>query len=412
MIDPAPATVLPESRVRLHNIAIRQEGDGWIAGRLETRCVVAIPLAGVVAIELLRNGHTIDEAATHMAHTEGCVFDVLSFTQDLAALGFLAAVDGRPIVVEPPLRASFPRIRPEYVRFALSPVVPILFLGLMLAASVALVQQPSLIPSFHEMLWSPRGSAVLALSAGAGWSLVYVHELAHLITARAAGVHARIRLSTRLQFLVAETDISGIEFAPRRHRLTAYLAGMATNLTVAAVAILIQATTNSATAAHRVLAAITVIALMSLPFECMVFMRTDVYYVLQDVLACRNLYGDGTAYVRYLGNRVRHFLSGSTTRTVDPSFGLPDHERQAVRIYSVVVIVGTVACLVAMGTFTVPADLTLISRVVTHIGVDHSMITNLDSAVVLLILGSAHALWGLTWWRRYRKSIVRWNQAS
>ncbi|WP_328401766.1 hypothetical protein [Nocardia sp. NBC_00403] len=402
MTEPVPVVVLPESRVRLHDMAIRQDGDEWITGRLDTRRFVALPRAGAVAIELFRAGHSIDEAATRMAHTEGCVFDVLSFARDLAALGFVADIDGRPVASEPPLPASFPRIRPEHARFALSPVFPVLFIGLMLAATVALVLRPGLLPSFHELLWSSQGTAVLALSAGAGWSLVYVHELAHFITARAAGVHARIQLSTRLQFLIAETDISGIEFAPRRHRLTAYLAGMATNLSVAAVAVLIQATTSPATTVHRILAATMVIALMSLPFEFMVFMRTDIYYVLQDVLACRNLFGDGTAYARYLGNRVRHTIFGSTTGTVDPSLGLPHHERRAVRIYSVVLVVGTALCLGVMAIFTVPADLTLISRAITRIGLGQSLITNLDSVVVLLILGSVHTVWVLTWWRRHR----------
>ncbi len=267
---------------------------------------------------------------------EGRQFDVLSFAHNLMALGFVAGVDGRPIPSDPPLPASFPRIRPERVRFALSPVLPVLFAGLMLAAAVALVVRPDLMPSFHDLLWSPRGSAVLALSVGAGWSLVFVHELAHFVTARAAGVHARIQLGTRLQFLIAETDISGIEFAPRRHRLTAYLAGMATNLSVAAVAILLLTMTGEATTAHRILAATLLIAVLPLSFQFMVFMRTDIYFLLQDVTNCRNLFSAGTDYARYIGGRLRHSIVRSAHDAVDPSVYLPRHERRAVRAYSVV----------------------------------------------------------------------------
>jgi hypothetical protein len=45
-----------------------------------------------------------------------------------------------------------------------------------------------------------------------------VHELAHLAAARSLGVPARIGLSTRLFYLVAQTDVSGIWAAPRRAR--------------------------------------------------------------------------------------------------------------------------------------------------------------------------------------------------
>jgi hypothetical protein len=136
-------------------------------------------------------------------------------------------------------------------------------------------------------------------------------------------------------------------------------------------------------------------------------MRTDVYYVLQDLMSCRNLFGDGGAYARYLGNRLRHSIIGSSAETVDPSLGLPHHERRAVRIYSVVLVAGTALCLAAMAAFTIPADLTLISRAVTRIGPGRSLLTDLDSGVVLLILGGMHTVWAVAWWRRHRERITR-----
>ncbi|MFE9319811.1 site-2 protease family protein [Nocardia sp. NPDC052278] len=363
---------------------------------------MALPSAGATALEFLRAGHTIEQAAGRLADAEGREFDVLSFVAALMELEFVAEVDGRPVPCVPPRPATFPWIRPEHVRFALSPVFPVLFACLMVAAVATLAVRPDLLPSFHNLLWSPAGSVVLVLSVTAGWSLVFVHELAHFVVARATGVHARIRLGTRLQFLVAETDISGIELAPRRHRLTAYLAGMSTNFSVAAVAMMFAAATAQATTPHRILAAVVVIALLPLPFQFMVFMRTDIYFVLQDLTACRDLYGDGIAYARYLGNRLRYIIFRRSDTAEDPSLRLPSHERRAVRVYSVVLVLGTVLCLAAMVTFTLPADLTLIYRAIDRLGPSHPVATNLDSVVVLLILGTLHAVWGVTWWRRHR----------
>ena len=38
--------------------------------------------------------------------------------------------------------------------------------------------------------------------------------------------------------------------------------------------------------------------LLALPTQFMVFMRTDLYFVLQDLTRCANLYADGSAYLR------------------------------------------------------------------------------------------------------------------
>ncbi|WP_406268997.1 M50 family metallopeptidase [Nocardia sp. NBC_00881] len=371
-------------------------------GRFETRRFVALPREGVTALELLRAGHTIEQAARRLADDEGHEFDVLSFVEALMALDFVDEVDGRPVPCAAPRPASFPRVCPDHVRFALSPVLPVLFGCLMMATAAVLVTRPDLLPGFHHLLWSPEGSVVLAVSVIVGWSLVFVHEMAHFVVARATGVHARIGLGTRLQFLVAETDISGIELAPRRHRLTAYLAGIALNLTVAAVAILLAVVTDETTIIHRILAAVVVIALLPLPFQFMVFMRTDIYFVLQDLTACRDLYGDGATYVRYIGNILRNTIFRHNRAVDDPSIGLPPHERRAVRVYSVVLVVGTVLCLAVMATVTLPADLTLIYRAITRLGPNRSVATNLDSVAVLLILGTLHTIWAVTWWRQHR----------
>lgn len=99
----------------------------------------------------------------------------------------------------------------------------------------------------------------------------------------------------------------------------------------------------------------------------MVFMRTDLYFVLQDVTRCRDLYGDGVAYTKYAARRAL----GRTTAP-DPSLELPAHERRAVRAYSVVLVVGTTLCLAFLATVTLPADITLFARAVAHLGPGHS----------------------------------------
>lgn len=140
------------------------------------------------------------------------------------------------------------------------------------------------------------------------------------------------------------------------------------------------------------------LALLPLPFQLLVFMRTDLYFVLQDLTGCRDLFGDGVAYTRY---RARRLLPrrGRRTDEPDPSLALPAHERWAVRGYSVVLVVGTALCLAFFAAVTLPADLTLFARAVVKSGAGPSAWDRLDGITVVVTLGALHALWLRTWWR-------------
>ncbi|WP_051165048.1 hypothetical protein [Nocardia testacea] len=403
MTDPRRSGPTATSRVLLHELAIRADRDEWLVGRFETRVFVALPEAGVAAIEILASGASVIETTRHLAGQRGTEFDVLAFVADLTELGFVAEIDDCPVPSAPPLPPTLPRLRPEYVRYALHPILPVLLACLVVAAAVTVVRMPQTRPGFRDLLWSSHGGLVLVTGFVFGWSLLFLHELAHFAAARAAGVRSRIQLGTRLQFLVAETDISGIELAPRRHRITAYSAGIAVNLAVASTAVLLQTVVTEHGLAHRLLAAATILALLPLSFQLMVFMRTDLYFVLQDLTGCRDLYGDGRAYARYLCNRGRHAVIGHRWTAADPSLNLPRHERRAVRVYSVVLVLGTALCLTVAATYTLPADVTLLIRAIQGIAAARSGTSTLDSAVVLVILGIGHTLWAVTWWRRRRE---------
>ncbi|MFD3583923.1 hypothetical protein [Streptomyces sp. NPDC058683] len=390
----------PSTRVLLHDLGIRRDRDEWIVGRMATRTFVALPAAGARAVELLGQGLSVARTAELLRAETGEELDITDFVRDLAALGFVARIGDRPVPDAVPPRASLPWLRPRAVRFALHPALAVLVAVLLTAAVAVLVRRPDLVPGYRDLLWSPHGSLVLLTGAAAGWALLFAHELAHLVTARAAGVPGRMRLGTRLQFLVMQTDISGIELAPRRQRLTAYLAGIALNLSVASALVLVLAVTDTGTTAHRVLAAGLLLALLPLPFQCMVFTRTDLYFVLQDVTGCRNLYGDGLAYARY---RFRRLLRArGRAGAGDPSTRLPPHERRAVRLYSVVLVAGTVACLAFMAAVTLPADLTLLVRAARGLGADQGLARTADSVAVLVTLGGVNVLWLVTRWRNRR----------
>lgn len=397
----APAVVGDASRVRLHSLHLREDGESWIVGRVETGDFIAIPPVGRRALTLLPD-HTVAEVHTRLLDETGDEVDVADFVSSLVEIGFVAAVDGHEVESAPVPRSMLARVRPEHVWWLLHPAVALFCAVVVLAALAVLAVDPTLAPRPSDLLWSSLGAVVLLGNLAIVWTLILFHELAHLFVARAAGAPGRMSLGTRLQFLAAQTDVSGVWAAPRRARFSVYLAGIVTNLVLAAVAVLVRAA-GVGGQPGELLAAVALLSLSLVPAQFLVFMRTDLYFVLQDVAGCANLYADGSAYARHVAGR----LVRRTTSDDDPSRRLPRRERIAVRSYTVVLVVGTLTCLAVELLVSLPVAVALLSSAVDTAATGGTVTHVLDAVAVASTTVLFTVLWARAWWRRHGPRVHR-----
>jgi putative peptide zinc metalloprotease protein len=391
------------SRVRLRRLCERRDGDGWVIGRIETGDFIAVPEVAHRVIELLGEGRVIDDVAAKLRAETGTSFAVADFVAALDELGFIAAVDDRVRADNPLLPPSLPWLRPGHVRWLMHPLAPVVVAGFAVAAVVVLALHPALLPSYRVLVWSRRAGLVLAVNAAIAWTIILVHELAHLAAARAAGVPARITLSTRLQFLAAQTDVSGVWAAPRRTRMTVYLAGMSIDVCSAGICLLILGLADPRGLARHLLAVAVAETLLGLLAQFMVFMRTDIYFVLLDLTGCANLYADSSGFLRYLGGRLTRRVTHAGGPNLDPSREYPAPQRHAVRLYSVVLLAGTAACLGVEFAVSLPALITLVVRAVSETGT--TLTATADASVALAILLGFQILWVSRWWHRHEPQV-------
>jgi hypothetical protein len=389
------------SRVRLHSLHLREDGESWIVGRVETGDFIAIPPVGRRVLTLLPD-LTVAEVRTRLLDETGAEVDVADFVSSLVDVGFVAEVDGNEVDSAPVPRSMLAWLRPDHVRWLLHPVVALVLAAVVLAGLAAIGFDPGLTPEPHDLLWSRLGALVLLGNVGIVWTLILLHEFAHLLTARAAGAPGRMSLGTRLQFLAAQTDVSGVWAAPRRARFTVYLAGIATNLLIAAVCVLVRA---AGVGGHpgELLAAVALLSLSLIPAQFLVFMRTDLYFVLQDVAGCANLYADGSDYARYVAGR----LVRRRTSDGDPSRRLSGRERVAVRLYTVVLVAGTITCLAVELLVTLPVAIELLASAV-HTALSGGTGTELvDAGALAFTTVLFFFLWTRAWWRQHGSQVRR-----
>jgi len=386
--------VADTSRVVFHPLTMRRDGDGWVIGRTDTGDFAAMPPAAHRAIALLSAGRTIGEVAEALRRETGKDIAVADFVTQLDRMGFLSAIDSQGRGGPSPVRASLPWLRPQHVRWLLSPLASWLTAAIIASAAVLVIADPGVLPGYRDLVWSRHSGLVLLVDTAIGWALVWLHELGHLATARAAGVPGRFSLSTRLQFLVAQTDVSGIWAAPRRVRLTVYLAGIAVDLLVASACLLAVGLAHPVGLTRKLLLVAVLEAVLELPAEFLIFMRTDVYFLVQDLSGCANLYAAGSAQVRYLARRLRH------PEAPDPAQALPPAERSAVRAYCWLLLCGTAGCIAAATVITVPAAIALFGHAISELS-GSAPAARADGAAAIAVSGAYQILWLRAWWRRH-----------
>ncbi|WP_147268923.1 hypothetical protein [Sphaerisporangium album] len=404
------APVTAASRITFHALVMRPDDDDpemIVVGRPELREFVELPALYGEAIRLLGEGLPVTAAQERITADHMVELDVAELVDALAELGFVASVNGQELhdpAGDAP-RNLFPWLVQRHVAWIFSRPVKLLWLAVVAGALVTLATQPDLVPRYQHFFWGHYiGLTVLVNTALFSVSMS-MHELMHLAAARSLGAPARISFGTRLHNLVVQTDVTAIWGVPRRRRYRVYLAGMAWDFLLIATLILLAGHVGMPATAKALLQALALTALLSMPFQIQVYMRTDLYYVLRDLLRCRNLFDDGLRYARYLLARVASPLRRPRGPVEDPTSDLPAHERRATRVYTFFLVLGSSVTLGSFALYGAPiaigALLRAIEGITSGLG-GGSALTIVDSALFLLIEGGIQALFVVTFIRGHR----------
>jgi putative peptide zinc metalloprotease protein len=345
------------SQVRLHQLDFRREADCWIVGRPATGDFVALPGEAVTLLRALNEGQTVGEAKRQADLVHDDDIDAVEFVRDLVGLGFIAAIDGQVLDASPPKLPSLPWLQPRHVRWLLARPAWI-------AAAVVIACGLTLALLRHELhgygaffvFRDPGGD--IALAAVLGMAVVGCHEAAHLAVARAAGIPGWIGWSTRLVFLVAQTQVPGLWTADRSVRIRVFLAGITWDLLILVGCTAVMAVTPEEGLPHRVLGQLSLILLLGLARQCALFMRTDLYYVVQELARCKNLYADALDHMRY---RMRRLLLKDNPGP-DPVLELPASERRPVSGFAVLILLGSIVTLGIFAGYEAPIAVVALVR--------------------------------------------------
>jgi len=343
-----------QSRLRLRPLSVVADGDEYLVGDPQSGTYVALPAIGVTVIERLRAGATLGEARRVASAEAGEDVDAVDFGNTLVELGFVADVDGTPIDAAPEGRARrwIGGVRPEVARPLFNRFAWACYAALFAGCAVVFTAQPEYLPRPDDLFF--LSSPVNSLGMLVVWGMLSAagHEAAHWLAARAEGVPARFSVGRRLYFLVFETDLSHLWGLPRGRRFGPLLAGLAFDTVVLSALLAVTLVSRSA-AVDRSAAALIAVEVSGILFQCLVFLRTDLYLVLVMMFGCRDLRRVNSLELRRMVGRL-------TPEQAVQLAGAHPQDLRVARWFRWLSLAGIVAATGYFAAFVVPALWTLL----------------------------------------------------
>ncbi|GAA1985397.1 hypothetical protein [Catenulispora subtropica] len=298
----------------IHSLSYVADGDEVVVGRVDTGSYAALPADGAELLKRIAAGMALDEAAQWYEDTFHEQVDVDDFVETLRELGFVRdeadGADGTPAAA-PPVR--FQRLG----RVLLSPVAWVCYAAVFAAWLAVAARHSALRPAPHQIFFTRSLILVQLVITLAQVPLILAHEEFHILAGRRLGLPTRLRLSNRLTYIVAETQINGLLSVPRRKRYLPFLAGMGCDVVVFSGLGLVAAATRHADGSFpltgRVCLALAFTVAVRFAWQFQLYLRTDLYYVFATALNCHDLHDASKALLK---NRVRRAL-GRRERLVD-----------------------------------------------------------------------------------------------
>jgi hypothetical protein len=319
-----------EATVRLHSLTMVAEDDAVMVGRPDIGSYALFPREGAQALRMLDAGSPVSAVAEWYEQACGEILDVADFLSALEDLQFLQA-EGED-------KAAIPKLRWQRLgRWMFSWPAWICYATLIVVAAVAMIQNPSLRPTYQHIFFTQYLSLIPIVIAVSQLPCVLIHEAFHALAGRRLGLPSVLRISRRLFYVVAETRLDSLLSVPRRQRYLPFLAGMLADLLQISTLTLLAVVLNRHGIPQwcpKLCLAIAFSCVLRVIWQFMFYLETDLYYVVSTALRCADLQNATRFYIK---NRIRLLLHRPSR---EPDLDWSDRDHRVARWYALFMLAG------------------------------------------------------------------------
>ncbi|KML06162.1 PqqD family protein [Rossellomorea marisflavi] len=365
-----------DSRVSV-NLSIQENGEEYVVGSIYTNEYIEVPEEAVLIIQKLDGNLTLEEVSQWLKEEHNIDLDVLDFVNDLRELNFLETIDGI-VLIEPKKKI----LRNNKLTLLISNLFfnkasNLIYIIIFLSTIYLILFYEGLFPSYKDILvFNQIGLSIFTIVL-LTWTLTIIHEVGHFLAAYKIDIPVKFNLSIRMYWLVAEADISGLWSVPRNKRYVPFLAGMAFDSLVLFISVILKIAVPLLENIASLLVLLITIRFIS---HFMVFLRTDVYYVIMNSLNVRSLH---TTSIEYIRNKFRFNKLPE----------MKSNERNYIRVYSFVYLAGAILSLCMLAFYSVPSMILMIRKTIDQLASLTTFANFLDGCLAMIVIIVNISLW-------------------
>ncbi|MEI6532895.1 MAG: hypothetical protein WCO06_03580 [Candidatus Roizmanbacteria bacterium] len=395
--------IYSKDKIVFHSLlfsTIPDASDLYAVVRYDTDESILVNKVCVDVIQFLKKGHSISEvyALTDLPEEEIC-----KLINNLLDSGFVRMInDAKVPDFYEKIHPWLLNVNRKFFKWVISRFFIVTSLLFIFSGICVMFLNQKFIPVYKDYFWSSDTFTVFLSIQVISIICLFLHECAHFITTKAVGGEARIRLSTRFIFLVAETENYYLNIVSRKQRYIVYLAGMTLDAIIIASTfwfLLISSHFHIYIGVmYKLLMVVVLIQIESIAWQFSAFLQTDLYNFLCDFFNQPNLYNNMKKYVymkvRTIVKRASfikfsfHHTEEMLNKDADNFNSLTKKEKSNIFLYSLIYIFGIIAVSITFFSFIFPAHFLYIVRGVTdlYIAVDNKNIVEICKASALIIL--------------------------
>ncbi|WP_113930390.1 hypothetical protein [Bacillus sp. P14.5] len=291
------------SKVTLFDFEIHQDEEKLIVESKQTGDFFEMSITAVEAIRMLDKGKTVDETEIYLrAAFPQEEIKMEEFINQLIQLNFMKKIDDEEFG-NPTTKSStkgFLWINESVGRIFFNKFSRIIFILSLLGSLLMFIIKPSLFPDYRDIFWYDLMLINILLFSSVSIFLVLIHEAGHILAARSYGIPVKLNIGHRLFFPVLESDVSSAWKLSREKRNIIFLGGLSFDIVILFVSLVIQRYfLRGDEGLFNAIITMTIFnIIIRIIYQCCLYMKTDLYFVLENSSGLYNLLEEGQEYLK------------------------------------------------------------------------------------------------------------------